>query len=113
MKNEVKGRECICCGKIYQYCGHCIKDKHKPTYMALYCSDNCHSIFTAANDFNFELITKEEAQKKLNACDLSSLDNFNDIVKADVKKILAKPETQKAEQKVEQQATAKKPFGHE
>lgn len=97
MPNTSKGRKCICCGKTYEYCGKCQKDKHKPTYFALYCSENCHDIFHTATDYNFNLLTKEEAQKKLAACDLSNLESFNEIVKADVKKIIAKPEPVKTE----------------
>lgn len=92
-----KTRKCICCGKEYSYCSNCPQDKHKPSYFAVYCSENCHDIFHAATDYNFGILTKEEAQKKLAACDLSNLESFNDIVKADVKKIIAKPEPIKTE----------------
>lgn len=63
MKNMRKSRKCICCGKEYRYCGNCAQDRYKPTYFALYCSENCHDAFSAANEFNFGHISKEEAQK--------------------------------------------------
>ena len=97
MKNMRKARKCICCGKEYNYCGNCAQDRYKPTYFALYCSENCHDAFTAANEFNFGHISKEEAQKKLKACDLSELDAFNEIVKKDIEKIIAEPEEKAAQ----------------
>ena len=88
MNKAIKKRTCICCGKAYTYCGNCPADKHLETWHALYCSDNCHDIFEAANDYNFDLLTKEEAKKQIEACDLSNLESFNKIVKADVHKII-------------------------
>ena len=92
MQNVKKSRKCICCGKEYRYCGNCAQDRYKPTYFALYCSENCHEAFSAANEFNFGHISKEAAQKKLKACDLSELDSLSEIVKKDIKKIIAEPE---------------------
>ena len=92
MQNVKKSRKCICCGKEYRYCGNCAQDRYKPTYFALYCSENCHEAFSAANELNFGHISKEAAQKKLKTCDLSELDSFNEIVKKDIKKIIAEPE---------------------
>lgn len=89
-----KFRKCICCSREYNYCGNCPSDKDKETWYALYCSANCHDIFHAANDYGFGLITKEEAKKKIEACDLSNLDNFNPIVMEDVKEILAEPKVE-------------------
>lgn len=88
MNKATKKRTCICCGKQYTYCGNCPADKHLETWHALYCSDNCHQIFESANDYGFGLLTKEEAKKQIEACDLSELESFNKIVRADVHKII-------------------------
>ena len=69
MKNN---RKCILCGTEYSYCGSgCRGDAGKPTWMKLYCSDNCRNIFTALNNYNFNLIDKTQAHELLAACDLS------------------------------------------
>ena len=95
-----KGRQCLCCGTTYQYCGTCPEDKYEPTTRALYCSDNCCTIFHAATDYGFGLLTKEEAKEALQKCNLSKLDTFKEIVKCDVKGILE-------EEKVEDDVAAK------
>ena len=87
MKNN---RKCILCGKEYSYCGSgCRGDAGKPTWMKLYCSENCKNIFSALNDYNFKLIDKTQAQERLSACDLSI--KLNDHYRSEIEDITAKP----------------------
>lgn len=83
-----KNRICITCGTEYRYCPSCSRDAHKPSWMTLYCSDNCKTIFDAANKVGFGLMTKEEAKAIIETCDLTNLETFKEVVKNDVKKIL-------------------------
>lgn len=83
-----KMRKCLCCGKEYSYCHTCKKDRNKPAFMAMYCGENCCKIFDAVNNFNFNLISDSEAKEIINACDLSEIESFNEIVKNDINAIL-------------------------
>lgn len=83
-----KNRKCICCGTAYAYCDSCPSDRHKESWYAIYCSENCRKIFKAANDFFFEKSTKEEAAEVILSCDLSNLENFKPGVREDIEDIL-------------------------
>ena len=83
-----KNRKCICCGTAYAYCDSCPSDRHKESWYAIYCSENCRKIFKAANDFFFGESTKEEAAETILSCDLSNLENFNPVVRDDINGIL-------------------------
>ena len=83
-------RKCILCGKEYNYCPTCTKDRNKPLWHKLYDSENCKNIFNALNDYNFNLISKEEAQAKLRSCDLSI--DLNDHYRGEINAIMTEPE---------------------
>lgn len=91
MQVKPKRRVCLTCQTEYDYCNNCQKDRHKETWHVAYCSKNCRDIFHAASDYFFGIKTKEETQEALLKCDLSKLDEFNPIVKSDVKAILDEP----------------------
>lgn len=82
-------RKCINCGTEYSFCPSCAKDRFKPGWMKLYCSENCKNIFDALNEYFFGNITKEEAIEKLEMCDLSKRDTFNEGIKEDLDKVLS------------------------
>lgn len=84
-----KTRECYLCGEKYHYCPTCSQDRMKPTYMAEFHDDNCKTIFDICTRFNMQLMSKEEAQKALSACDLSNKEAFKDYVKRDIANIFA------------------------
>lgn len=84
-------RACLCCGKTYSYCSSCWDYRALPLWMNSFCSDNCKDIFETCADYNFELITKEEAKELLSACDLSNSKNFNKCVKRDLGVIMQEP----------------------
>lgn len=95
-------RKCILCQKEYNYCPTCNKDRNKPLWHKLYDSENCKNIFNALNDYNFNLISKEEAQAKLKCCDLSI--ELNDHYRGEIDAIMAKPEVVVEPKKVEVEA---------
>ena len=92
-------RKCILCKQGYSYCTSCRDDSHKPTWMKLYCSENCKDIFTTLNDFNFKLIDKDQAKEQLSKCDLTI--SLNDHYRGEIKAIIN--EVKKAEIKVKPQ----------
>lgn len=92
-------RKCILCGTEYDYCPSCPKDKSKAPWHKLYHSENCRNIFNALNDFNFKLISKDEAKERLSSCDLSI--ELNDHYRGEISEIMAEPEVIKVEVEVE------------
>lgn len=81
-------RKCVLCGKEYEYCPSCPKDKSKALWHKLYDSENCRNIFTALNDYSFKLVTKEEAKELLSKCDLTL--ELNDHYRGEIDEIMSK-----------------------
>lgn len=61
-------RICLTCGKAYSYCPNCTEDELKPTWMALYDTENCREIFNILTDYNAGLINADKADEKLEKC---------------------------------------------
>ncbi len=95
-------RKCVLCGNEYEYCPNCTKDRNKPTWYKLFDCENCHGIFNALNDYNFNLITKEDAQNILDKYDLSI--NLNDHFRNEIHEVMSEP----AEIKVKKSKQVKK-----
>ena len=90
-------RSCLCCGKKYSYCNNCWDYRNYPLWMNSFHDENCKNIFETCTDYNFKLITKEQAKEALSKCDLSDRANFSACVKRDLNTILAesKPSVEK------------------
>ena len=82
-----KNRKCSTCGTKYSYCPNC--DRNAPSWMAGFHTENCKNIFQLCTQYNVGLLTKEQAQEALNACDLSNKENFAECIQRDFKNIFA------------------------
>lgn len=69
-------RTCIICSKRYRYCPTCSADTKKPTWMILFCSDNCRSLYNVLNDYSHKTVTREEAYRIIKEIDLSATENL-------------------------------------
>lgn len=98
-----KARKCATCGEKYTYCPNC--DRHAPAWMTTFHDENCKNIYQICTQHNVGLLTKEQAQEALNACDLSNKENFAECIKNDFAKILAE-EPKKRSKKVEEPVVA-------
>lgn len=78
MKNN---RVCIVCYAQYSYCNNCKEHMHFPTWMNIYHSENCRNIFNIISSYLGQKITKEEAKKRLDSCDLTYKDNLKETIK--------------------------------
>lgn len=90
-------RKCLCCGTSYSYCNNCYDFRNYPLWMNSFHNENCKNIFETCTNYNFRLITKEQAKKDLSNYDLSNCANFNACVQRDLNTILAesKPSVEK------------------
>ena len=94
-----KNRECLTCGTKYFYCPNC--NRKEPSWMAEFHAENCKNIFQICTQYNVGLLTKEDAQQALKACDLSNKDNFKSCIQRDFENIFATEEPKKRNKKVE------------
>ena len=95
-----RDRKCYLCGETYKYCPTCSQDKMKPSWMVTFHSEDCKNIFETCTSFNLGMITKEEAQEAIIACDLSNQANFKPYVQKDLEKIFAE-EPKKSHKRIE------------
>ena len=82
-------RKCLCCGTSYSYCNNCYDFRNYPLWMNSFHNENCKNIFETCTNYNFKLITKEQAKKDLSNYDLSNRARFSDCVKRDIDAIMA------------------------
>ena len=82
-------RQCLSCGHSYSYCNNCYDFRNYPLWMNSFHDENCKNIFETCTDYNFKLITKEQAKEALSKYDLSNRANFSACVKRDLNTILA------------------------
>ena len=82
-------RKCIVCGKLYTYCPHCGADATKPAWYAEFHDENCREIFHIVSEYLANEITKEEAQKRVQKCDLSHKKTFKASISRELDTIIA------------------------
>ena len=75
---------CCVCKRSYHYCPTCLSDMNKPTWMGVFCCENCRDVYNTLNDYRYKKLSKEEALQKLEKLDLSETDklpsNFKDML---------------------------------
>ena len=62
---------CLLCKKDYEYCSGCSKFKHLPTYMNIFCGENCKTIYEVMNNYESGSIDIDTAKKQLDELDTS------------------------------------------
>lgn len=81
-------KKCITCGAVYSYCPTCGADRYKPTWMNLYCSENCRTLFQKATDYTAGKLSIEDAKEYLSTADLSKRESLHHGVKKFVDEVL-------------------------
>lgn len=69
-------KTCACDGTHYSYCPHCSADNSKPSWMNMFCSENCKNLFQAATDYYAGELAPSKAKAIVEKADLSNKDNF-------------------------------------
>lgn len=82
-KNDL--RTCCVCHSQYPYCPSC--QKELPTWMLVYCSENCKNIYEATSGFEYGQIDAKTANNQLSKLDLSKKENFGESYQRTLKKI--------------------------
>lgn len=96
-----KTRNCIVCGKEYEYCSNCKAHSSLPSWMAIYHDENCRTIMNIATEYMAGNLTKAEAKSQLDCCDLTGKGNFKESVAKTVSEILASKKPEKSNKEIE------------
>ena len=80
-----KNKVCLTCNTQYSYCPNC--NRKEPAWMGEFHAEDCKNIFDICTRFNMQMLTKEEAQRELAACDLSNKTNFKSFIQRDLENI--------------------------
>ena len=94
---KIKARECVVCGKEYEYCNRCSSHANMPAWMALYHDDNCRSIMNICTEYMAGNLSKADAKAQLDGCDLTNKKNFKESVLKAVNEIYATKKAAKAD----------------
>ncbi len=82
-------KTCIVCGKTYTYCPNCSSYSKYPLWYDLFDGENCYEIYDACASYRDKIITKENAKKKLDKCNINNITStklkslVNEIVSVD------------------------------
>lgn len=60
-----KNRTCLLCGQKYSYCPHCDRDKLKPTWYFVFCSDKCNQLDSILSNNTAGHTTLAKAKKEI------------------------------------------------
>ena len=79
-------RECIVCGKHYEYCSGCAGSD--PTWKTIYCCEDCREISHILSDYHGDLLSLEDAKLRLEKCDQSKIEKLDKVSQAIAHEIL-------------------------
>ena len=103
-------RTCVVCGKHYEYCTNCDRFLNYPSYMTMYCSQECVDLFDVLSSFEAGQTSKEDARKVLQGMDQSKMKMLKNSMAGSYKKIMAEdpkpveePKTEAIKEEVEKQ----------
>lgn len=99
-------RQCKICGSTYKYCPRCAQYAHLPRWKSLYCSDDCKTIYSIADQYIAKKIDKDEAKLVLDSYNVSII--TNEEIKNIVSEIMVIDEEpkKKKKQKIEEEIPA-------
>lgn len=80
---------CIICKNGYHYCPSCREDNNKPSWYAIFDSENCKTIYDVCTEYRDGIIDKKTAYDRIAKLDISGIETFSDSTKAQIKDILS------------------------
>ena len=97
-------RNCIVCGKQYNYCPKCAQYSNMEKWHIEYCSEQCKNTYSTINKYTFKHIDKEMAKTLLEGNGITNNSNLiprwkeivNDILKTEEKKTVVKETVKKS-----------------
>lgn len=83
-----KTRTCLICGNKYEYCPNCDRDRLKPTWYFLFCSEKCHDLDYILSQNTAGNLSITEAQKELKKIVFNKEEILDEDVKSHIDKIM-------------------------
>ena len=102
-------RQCICCGKTYQYCPHCGSFSNHPKWMFNYDQESCMELFNVVSAYNMGVVKKEEVLTVVKKYNITDFSKYKDSIKKLLTELCApekKPEPVVEKQPVEENKPA-------
>lgn len=96
----MNNRKCYTCGKEYHYCYSC-PDELRPTYLAMFCCEECLKVFDTLCDYDSQKITAQKAYETIKDYIPEDLSNYSEGCQKLIKQIKEelKPKTVSKEDK--------------
>ena len=84
-------KKCVICGKNYSYCPHCGEAKRLPTWLMIFCGEDCNTIYNTVVAWKEGNNTTEEAYNSLSGIDVDvfNSEDFNPITKKQIDEIFS------------------------
>lgn len=104
---------CFCCGKAYNYCPNCSKDKDKdPRIFTMFDSEKCKNIFDTLVSKSLGKISDDECIDKLIELDIDTNEIKKESVKSQIEALLeSRPvEEESKTEEIESEPEEKKVF---
>lgn len=99
-------RTCYLCGKKYSYCNTCNSDAHKPSWYAMWDSEECKELDDILVRHTMNKLSTEEARKAIKEKKLENVKILNEDNAKHVRDILGYPEVKEVvETKIEESKT--------
>lgn len=92
-------RVCKTCGKNYFFCSNCDKTLNSPQWMLMWCSENCKAVFEIVSDYAQKRLSKQDAKKKLEKCNLKVEYTFTEKIRNYIEEIMAEEKVETKEVK--------------
>jgi len=109
-------RQCICCGKTYQYCPHCGSFSNRPKWMFNYDEESCMEIFNVVSAYNMGVVDANKVRSVVKKYNVTDFSRYKDSIKKLLTELCSAPVEAKpvAENKpVEEQKKKKNKFYYE
>ena len=95
-------RVCKTCGKKYFYCSNCDKKNNSPEWMLMWHDENCKNIWEIVSSYLQRQITIQEANAKLQKCNLKAVFSYPEKIRNIIEEILAVEKNVATKKKVEE-----------
>lgn len=97
-------RKCVCCQTEYYFCPNCSDYDTLPRWMTIFHDENCREIFNTVSSYCNNVITKDQAKKRLDKCDLSNKHTFKDSIKSKISEIYRETLVEAVEKEIAKEA---------
>lgn len=74
-------RTCYFCGKEYSYCPNCPRDREKPAWYEMWCSETCKELDHILKENQFGRLQDEEAAEQIKSIELPEITNTDNAAK--------------------------------